>query len=162
MHGDKVNAATRYHIAGNGAVNAAGEQRYRASVRADGHTARTRQRLAVNISRALSHLYMDSKLGVVNIDLHLGKFLAEQPANVLGKLNAGHGKRLVRALSLHLEAFCLVKRLRKIGFCGFKDGILILIASHRPRNADHAEKLGHRVKRAVHVAVVALRLNINR
>ena len=97
---------------------------------------------------------------MVHIHRHLGKGVGQLAAHILRKLDGGHGKALVGALGLHLEAFCGGKGLGQIAFGAGHDGVLVLFAGAGTADLCHAKDLGHGLKSAVNIAGFVFRLHI--
>ena len=162
VHRDEAHAALCDHVRGHGAVNAAGQQRHGRAVAADGHAARRLDGLRVDIRRLLAHLEAHGQLRIVHVDDRIGKRLGELAANVLRQLNARHGKALVRALGLHLEAVRRRHRVVQVCLGKGRDGVLVLLAGGRARDRRDAEHLAHGVIRRVEVGRVVSGLDVQR
>ena len=162
MDGYAAHAAPGYHPGGNGAVDAAGEQRNGPAVGADGQSARALGGRRVDIGRVVAHLEVDDELRVPDVDARLGIGLGEEAADVLGELDAREVEALVGALGLDLEALRGEHVVAQIldGELGY--GVLVLLAGRGARERHDAEGLAQRVEGRVHVRELVLRLHIDR
>ena len=162
MHRDQAHAALGDHVRGHGAVDAAGQHRHGRAVAADGHTARRPDGLRMDIGRLLAHLEAHGQLRVVHVDDRVGKRLGELAADILRQLDARHGKALVRALGLHLEAARRRHRVVQVRLGQRRDGVLVLLAGGRARDRRDAEHLAHSVIRRVEIGRVVGGLDVQR
>ena len=115
----------------------------------------------MDIGCKVTDLDMNHKLRLVHIDPALGVCLGKLAADILRKLDGGHGKALVAALALDLEALCsfhvvLEVAYRKLGYLR-----RILFAAGRPAHGRNAEHLAERFKRSVHVTCLVHGFDIN-
>ena len=118
--------------------------------------------LRVDIRRLLAHLKAHGQLRVVHVDDRVGKRLGELAADILRQLDARHGKALVRALGLHLEAVRRRHRVVQVRLGKRRDGVLVLLAGGRARDRCNAEHLAHGVIRRVEVSRVVGGLDVQR
>ena len=161
MHGDQVDAAFGDHVAGDGGVDAAGEQRYGIAVAAHRHASRAGVGRGVDVGRVVAHLQMHDELRVIHVHLRLREGVRELAADVLAELDARQGEALVGALALDLEALCRAHGLRKDGLRAVGDGVLVLRAGARAGQGDDAEDLFHGLVGAVDVRLAVSRLHID-
>ena len=105
---------------------------------------------------------MNGKLRVVHIDLAVGICLGKLAADKLRKLDARHGKALVAALCLGLEAFRREHIVLEILYGKLGDLLRVFLAAGGTVDRCKAEHLGHCLKSRVHVACLIHRLDIYR
>ena len=118
--------------------------------------------LRVDIRRLLAHLEAHGQLRVVHVDDRVGKRLGKLAADILRQLDARHGKALVRALGLDLEAARRRHRVVQVRLGERRDGVLVLLAGGRARDCRDAEHLAHGVIRRVEIGRVVGGLDVQR
>ena len=149
------------HIAGHGAVDAAGQQADRVAAHADGQAAGGGFRRAVDIGRVLPYLQIDRQLRIVDVHGQMGKGVVERAAHPLAQLDGAHGEGFVGTLALHLEGFCRQQRRAQILLRGGEDGLLLLGTGHGPGDGDDAEHLLAGVVSRRQIAGLLRRLHID-
>ena len=149
------------HIAGHGAVDAAGQQAYRVAAHADGQTACGGLRRTVDIGRVLADLQIHRQLRVMHVHDQMREGVVQRAAHPLAQLNAAHGEGLVGALALHLKGFGRQQRRCQILSGGGENGLLLLGTGHGPCNGDDAEHLLAGVIGRVQIAALLHRLHID-
>ena len=98
----------------------------------------------------------------MHIDLAVGICLGKLAADKLRKLDARHGKALVAALCLGLEAFRREHIVLEILHGKLGDLLRVFLAAGGTVDRRKAEHLGHCLKSRVHVACLIHRLDIYR
>ena len=162
MHRDEAHAALGDHVAGDGAVDPAGEQRHRHAVGADRHPSRALHRLGVDVGREVANLDHHGQLRLVHVHRAVGVGLRELPAHVLAQLDGGHGKALVAALRLHLEALRAAHIVGKVADGKLRDGVLVLLAGGGAADLHDAEHVLQSLEGGVKIGVLALGLDVDR
>ena len=162
MNALQLHTALRDHIARNRRINAAREQHRSPSARPGRQSARTGHRRPMHIRRCLTYLNVHHITRIVHIDRHLRKFLGNSAADVLRDLDGIQREPLVRPLRFHLEALLHRQLVSEILHNRLEDRVQILLARAAAAHLRDAEDRAAGFPRAVEVAVVVFRLNIER
>ena len=102
MNSHELEASFCHHIACNGAVDAARNEKSGSACRARGHTARTLELFAVDISAGISDLDGNNDVGVMNINLKMREFSQKISARFSADLGGFEGKLFVGTLCFNL------------------------------------------------------------
>ena len=148
------------HPGGHRGVDAAGQQAQRPAAHAHGKAARPLLRVGVDKGLVVPHLHMDGELRVVDVHDQVGKGVVELASHILGQLDRGHGKALVRPLGLHLKGAGGTQLVPQVLLGAGHNGVLVLGAGSGPAQARHAEQPAHGLPGPFKVTAFVLRLDI--
>ena len=157
-----LHAALGDHVTRDRGIDTAGEQDCRASASARRQAACAGDGRAVDVGRRLADLDIDGIVGVVDVDQNVREFLCQPSADLLRDLDGVQREALIRALGFDLEAFGCGQLIAQILADGVKHGVEIFSAGTAAAHLGHAEDRAAGLPRAVQIAVLGQRLDIER
>ena len=158
----QLHAALGDHIAGDGRVDAAGEQHHRPAADARGQAACARLRRAVDIGRMVAHLDINRVFRMPHIHRQRGHGLRNASADFLGNGDGGQGEALVRALGFNLEGRGAAQIVAQIFHRGAENIVQILFAGTAAAQAHNAENVVTGLPRPLQIAGFLLRFDVDR
>ena len=161
MNGVELQAALCHHIGGDGRVDTAADQHGGESRRTHRHTALTADGLTADISAEVTHLYRDSDLGILDVDLEVRAGFEELAAYLRRDLGTFVGKALVGTLALNLEGLSVLEIGRAV--CGgFRKDIVEILLTHAGAGEGHdAEHLADTLAYFIEVGILRERIDID-
>ena len=161
MHGIETDTALSDHKAGDGAVDAAGEQQKSLAVGADGHAADCLFLACADICGVIADFHAHGDLGMVNVDaLFAVGFLQNDGADLGGDFGRCERKFLVGALCFYLEGAHVLDIGHELRFNGIQDSIHVFFRFDRTVDRGNAEGVFGNAISAVDVCELIERLDV--